>query len=426
MRKHFGDTRDLFLGFRVALDPRKMILGLCGLCFGFAGLTALALLGAQAGLSGSELELLWLRLGQGELFDSAVLTSRGVQRVFCGGSPQELFPGTACVLGLAAFVWWTLVWSLFGGAIARIAAVEVARDERITANEALHFARERFSTFFWGPMGLVVMLGVLLGVNVLIGVIGKIPWAGDLWIALTYPVVLLLSMIALLGIVGAALSFPLFAPALAAEATDSFDGVSRSFSYLYSRPWAYLWYFLVAKVYGAIGFAVVALFGWALVALSLGSLGTGLDAGRNASRQMDRVWEYLSGPLRSGGPITMDDFMTEFGATSSVMLLSLTFCVLLVAGLVAGFGVSLHYSLRTCVYFLLRHKVDATEMDEVWMPEAEREEPVAPAPAVAADPADPAAPVEAAEAEIAPPTPAEPPPAPPPAAAGGDDTPASA
>jgi hypothetical protein len=39
----------------------------------------------------------------------------------------------------------------------------------------------------------------------------------------------------------------------------------------------------------------------------------------------------------------------------------------------------MRYSLSTCLYFLLRHKVDATELDEVWVPEVEREEPPVPA-----------------------------------------------
>ncbi|MHC5020568.1 MAG: hypothetical protein ACYTGX_10725, partial [Planctomycetota bacterium] len=121
MRTHFGDTRDLFLGFRVALDPRKMVLGLGGLCFGGAGLAALGWLGAQAGLNGAEADLLSERIAQGDLADTWFLMRQGVTRVFCGGTPEPLVPGTALALGFAAFVWWTLVWAFFGGAIARIA-----------------------------------------------------------------------------------------------------------------------------------------------------------------------------------------------------------------------------------------------------------------------------------------------------------------
>jgi hypothetical protein len=375
MRTHFGDTRDLFLGFRVALDPRKMVLGLGGLCFGGAGLAALGWLGAQAGLNGAEAELLGERIGQGDLADTWFLMRQGVTRVFCGGTPEPLVPGTALALGFAAFLWWTLVWAFFGGAIARIAAVEIARDERITANEAMQFARERFGSLFWGPTGVVVMVGMLVGFNALLGLAGKIPWAGDFLIALTYPVILMVSLVALLLGGGALLSARLFTPALATEATDAFDCVSRSLSYLYSRPWHCLWYWCASTCYGLISAGLVAAVGWGVITLSLGSVGVGLHAGQGSSRKLERVAEYLTGPLHSEGPVTMGEFMTEFGATSSVLLIVVTVFVVLTAGLVAGFAVSMRYSLSTCLYFLLRHKVDATELDEVWVPEVEREEP---------------------------------------------------
>ena len=40
----------------------------------------------------------------------------------------------------------------------------------------------------------------------------------------------------------------------------SFDAVSRGFSYVYSRPWHYLWYQLVTTVYGYICIGFVILF----------------------------------------------------------------------------------------------------------------------------------------------------------------------
>ena len=81
MRTHHGDTRDLFLGFRVALDPRKMMLGFGGLCFSGAGLAVVVWLGAQAGLSGAEQDTLGERLAQGDLADTARLAWAGATSV---------------------------------------------------------------------------------------------------------------------------------------------------------------------------------------------------------------------------------------------------------------------------------------------------------------------------------------------------------
>src|SRR5438067_10190076 len=38
---------------------------------------------------------------------------------------------------------------------------------------------------------------------------------------------------------------------ISTEASDSFDALSRSYSYVYQAPWQYLWYAFVAAVYGA-------------------------------------------------------------------------------------------------------------------------------------------------------------------------------
>jgi len=43
------------------------------------------------------------------------------------------------VYALLFFAWFLLVWSVFGGAISRIAAVHVARDEKISVRQALRF-----------------------------------------------------------------------------------------------------------------------------------------------------------------------------------------------------------------------------------------------------------------------------------------------
>ena len=39
---------------------------------------------------------------------------------------------------------------------------------------------------------------------------------------------------------------------ISAEGSDSFDAISRSYSYVYQSPWHYIWYSLVALAYGAV------------------------------------------------------------------------------------------------------------------------------------------------------------------------------
>src|SRR4029077_19916315 len=49
------------------------------------------------------------------------------------------------------------IWSYFGGAIARIAAYEIAKDgERIETRKALQFSKRKFWSFFWAPLICVI------------------------------------------------------------------------------------------------------------------------------------------------------------------------------------------------------------------------------------------------------------------------------
>ena len=92
------------------------------------------------------------------------------------------------------------------------------------------------------------MLGLIL-----YGVLGLIPFVGDSssW-ASGLPVVIIggaIMAVFLVGLVG----YPLMYTTLSAEGdqSDTFDALSRSINYVYQAPWHYIWYWLVAILYGA-------------------------------------------------------------------------------------------------------------------------------------------------------------------------------
>src|SRR4030095_5122134 len=62
------------------------------------------------------------------------------------------------VLFMALFL---LVWAVFGGAIARIAAVHVARDEKISVRQAVRFSTNKVLSFIFAPLIPVLILLVI-------------------------------------------------------------------------------------------------------------------------------------------------------------------------------------------------------------------------------------------------------------------------
>ena len=60
---------------------------------------------------------------------------------------------------LACGLWALLIWAFFGGAITRLAAVSLARDEQLSWNQALGYARRKWLSYFIAP--LLPLVGVL-------------------------------------------------------------------------------------------------------------------------------------------------------------------------------------------------------------------------------------------------------------------------
>jgi len=264
------------------------------------------------------------------------------------------------------FFWTLLIIALFGGAVARIAAVQVARDEQVALPQALRFSWRKLPSFFGAPI-LPVFTALLLGVALSLGgLLVYIPAAGPIVVALglflALAVGVLLSMIAIGGLFG----WPLMYPTIAVEASDAFDATSRSYSYVVGAPWRLLFYWLVTIVLGAISYLFVKLFVFVALVMSRFFVGWGV-LGDARSRweliwpapRFDQltyipVWDLLQGPERVAATLVC-------------------IWVYLLITVLGAFALSYFISASTIIYYLLRRQVDVTEMDEVFI-DAEEDE----------------------------------------------------
>ncbi len=173
---------------------------------------------------------------------------------------------------------------------------------------------------------------------------------------------------------GGIFGLPLMHPTIGAEGSDAFDAISRSFSYVYSRPWRAFFYALLAAIYGAIVFTFVAIFAGLLLGFSRfcvtfwsgqifpGGLGDKINNMWPTISVFD--WQPWAGTAAGWDQLTGSERAAAF---------VLGFWVWLVLGLVWGYAVSYGYSAFTIIYFLLRKNVDNTEFDEVYLEEEEEE-----------------------------------------------------
>lgn len=339
-----------------------------------------------------------------------------------------------------ALVWMLATWALFGGAITRIAAVQVARKDKIGLSEAIRFTLARYISFFSAPLlPLLAVLGVTLCL-ILFGFLHLIPFVGDIVVdGLGWPLVILAGIVmavVLVGLVG----WPLMYATISTEGSDSFDAISRSYSYVGQSAWHYLWYSAVALAYGAVLVLFVAFMGSFMV--YLGKWGVGQTpfvekANRDPSYLFiyappSYQWRTLlleGGQAPNGQPLVVNgqiqpDAVDAYTATfhpwntaASVMVAAWLWLVFLI---MIGFGYSYFWSASTIIYLLMRRNVDDTDMDEVYLEADESEDVYSPPPPTATAPAPTSAtltmvesptlraPVQAtpaaAKAETAPPT----------------------
>ncbi|HUS48401.1 MAG TPA: hypothetical protein VNA25_20015 [Phycisphaerae bacterium] len=291
------------------------------------------------------------------------------------------------------------ICAVFGGAVNRIAALHFAREEKISVGQALKFSLGKFFSFFTAPLipiAIILVLGLLLLAG---GLIINIPVIGEIIAGVLFFLALLLGLgiaFLLVGVVGGA---GLMYPTIAVEGSDSFDAISRSYSYVFAKPWRAIFYGLVALVYGVITYLFVRLFAFLALLCTHYFVKWGVFVGGGSlSPQADKLDVIWTAPTydRLFGPFSWD----AMGGGESIGAFLIGIWVFIVAAVVAGYLLSYAASATTVIYYLLRRKVDATDLDDVYVEEAP--EPAEPTTEAPAEPA-PEAP---AEAEAAPESPA--------------------
>ena len=246
----------------------------------------------------------------------------------------------------AAFdcLWGVAVWSLFGLAICRLAAVQFARDEAGSFRQATQFGISRWRRAVSSPLIPLAAAAIVMLPVVVMAWLGRLPFVGTTWLVVVSPVLLLCGFLIAVLLLAAAVGWPLMIAAIAVDDCDGFGGLSRSYSLWTGRPAYAAWCAVVAAAFGSLLHSLASLaMGWTLaIVLSLATSTAGSD------------W--------SAETLT-------------------TCCTLLVQGLLASFGISLFWTSVTIVYLLLRQSVDKMPLDRI-APSAQERPPRDPLPVV--------------------------------------------
>ncbi len=263
------------------------------------------------------------------------------------------------------------IWALAGGAICRIAAVQFARDEKITARDALGFVWKRLvGGFMLAPLIPIAFVFLVTVVLMIGGVFLRIPVLGDLVGAPLFLFALLGGLIIAVLLVGMLVGGGLFWPAVAVEGSDAFDAFSRSLAYPFSRPWKTILYFVITGIYAVVCWLIINFFvTWAvLITRGIVSWGTspfGWWRREAGASKLEVLW-----PLGGTSGLHRWPDWSQLGFFEHFSAMVIGIYVLLAIGLTWAFLFSFCLSSDTIIYFLLRRDVDGNDASDIHLDES--------------------------------------------------------
>ena len=168
MRELKQDWRDVFKGFRLALDPKKMLLGMIWafLCILIVMLTLTFFARPDSALSRGVGDLVRNPGGQAvQMLRGACARMAGEARPDYGSfvsdvrqwaaGAHEWGRGAWAKVIVSAVVWTLfalLFWAWFAAPLLRLCALQFTRDESISFNEACAFSAGKRKSFFFAPL----------------------------------------------------------------------------------------------------------------------------------------------------------------------------------------------------------------------------------------------------------------------------------
>jgi hypothetical protein len=302
---------------------------------------------ADLDMSAGQRVTLQLEAYGGPLYRGWYWASQPLMKMFRVGSWRTWF-------GLLLDGLWTIaVWALFGGAIARIAALYLTQGEAIGPLAALQSAAFRWLSTAGAPLLALLAIFVVALPLMLAGMLAWFSIFALLEAALWFLALLVGVAIAILTI-GLALGWPLMVSTVATERTDAFDAISRGYAYVYQRPLHAFFYVLIAGALGLLVQAAVAF----VVDASLEATHWAFAAGAGQPRAAVLLERQIEGGSAFSSPDELTARMIRFWDRGLAMF-------------AAAFSLAYLWPAAVGIYLLQRRNIDSTDIAESKFDEGE-------------------------------------------------------
>jgi hypothetical protein len=284
-----------------------------------------------------------------------------------GWVKMVIYRGVYLVSLLVLVIFSLVVMALTGAIVSRLSALEMAGVEHSPLIEVFTFSVRRLWVFIKAPITpflILLAIGIMLAAASLIG---AIPIVGEILLGMAFILFLAVGFVLMLLLLGILGGFHLLYPTIAVEGSDAFDAMSRSFAYVYARPWRLLFYSLISLVYGVVTFVFVSFAIYLVLALTHTFAGWGTNffgwnhGWYSGSMKLDTLWPVPAFSQLMGATNWYAMNWSEF-----VGSLFLHFWVYLLISVGGAYVISYYFSIHTIIYLLLRRSVDGQTTTEIF------------------------------------------------------------
>ena len=296
---------------------------------------------------------------------------------------------------------WTLaVWSFVGVGICRSAVLKFTREEPLGPIEAIMFSVRQFLAAI-SAIGIPLICVFLLAIPGLIAGLFLLFDFGTIIAGIFWFVVIGCSIVMAVLLVGLLFGWPLMIASVSAEEQDGFDAMSKAYAYLFARPLSYLFYVIVALIFGGFCYWIAVVVLSTAVNVSQWSASWTAtwndppdfeklkkdddDDESDTQNKVPRLSEVFrlanETPDQAAERREYEEQLEESGdddeneGTSGTLRVGqhiLSFWQSFIYTCGAAFVYSLFFCLSSAVYLVLRKDVDDMEMDEVSIREERR------------------------------------------------------
>jgi len=164
MVKLYFDFRDIFRAARYGFSGKKIGLQFLGLLLGYLGYACLTYIAMM--VSGIGFAANWA-------------TCRLFPTVVTGGLCWY-----GWIIFLAGVIFFIIMWMMYSTATAKVTYQQLKGDDFYTAREALGFVSKNWKAIIFSPVMVIAIILFLAVCGIIVGLIGKIPFVGELAVAL--------------------------------------------------------------------------------------------------------------------------------------------------------------------------------------------------------------------------------------------------